>query len=425
MFRRLFCFFSLFLMAQTGAHAQPLPDRRPMTGIAVDSEGKSLSGALISVRRESDVGSATFWGASTASDARGNFRFPYAEVGRYFLSGELSGYASISNQWVVWNATSSPLRLRFERLVTLTLPVTRPDGLPAMNSSFWVRLRGDGNAGQTTRQVSSDAQGQISLPDLMPANYSIFAASTDGFALQRGVALRRNLSQPLSLQKGGQLSVLTREKGSQRPLGGAQLTLVPENEAQALKLGGDASDIEDDFGSLSARGDRLVTVSRDGDGRISLENVPPGRYRARVHLAGYETAPTQVVEIGAGLNREISWDLVPKPGSATSLTLQLSGAPANGAIAGEYALRLLRIAENGALEPEQDTPFSPGGHPGRRALADESGKIVLFPLIPGRYRVFVAPRTVGKELEDGRNEAASLDVSVPLSGATASLTLKP
>jgi hypothetical protein len=422
MFRSFLSLLLVFWAVPTVA--QPLPDRRPLLGAVLDSAGKPLENAVVSLRRESETTPATFWGASVSSDARGEFRFPLAEVGRYFLSVEVPGFAPISNQWVVWTPTSPPLRLRLERLVTLRLQIARPDGLPAQNLSFWVRLRGQGNAGQTTRRARTDAQGTLSIAELMPSNYAIFAVSSEGFASKRDISLRAGTEQKLELQKGGELKVSVRETTTQRPLGGALLTLVPENAAEAQRLTGNATEVEEDLGILAAGGDRLAQVSRDGDGSVSLSNLPPGRYRARLTLAGYQTAQTQAVLIEAGLATEISWTLAPQTAATMGLALQLRGAGGTAVAAGEYALRLMRIGENGALEPEGDTPFLPGGHPGRRALSNADGLLRLFPLAAGRYRVFVAPRAPDGDLENGPAEATSLDVTVPAEGATATLALK-
>jgi hypothetical protein len=112
------------------------------------------------------------------------------------------------------------------------------------------------------------------------------------------------------------------------------------------------------------------------------------------------------------------------------LTLQLSepDAAPGQVVSGEFLLRLLLIEANGQLrgdDADEEVAFSPGGSGGRRALANSSGQIVLFPLKPNRYRIFVSRRVPGQEVEAGSREAASIDVTVPATGTTASLVLKP
>ncbi len=442
MFRAFFRLFSLLFLIARFAAAQPLPDRAPIVGTARDSAGKPLEGALISLRRQDGSGAFTFWGAVAASDARGAWRFAQAEAGRYYLSAEVPGFAPISNQNVEWKAGDAPLQLRFERLVNLTLKVATPDGSPLANAPIWLRLRGDGSVGQITRRESTDETGTVVFDSLLPATYALFGAAPGGFASQSGVELRGNQSLEWTLQTGGALQIAVVEAAprrvgaTKRALGGATLSLTPENAAEAARSLGVGADLNENVALLAAGGDPLALLSRDGDGQISIASVPPGRYLARLNLPGYAAPAPQKVVVAGGKTAQLIFGLAPAAttpgeepasgGAAASLTLDLRIKDALGAEKsapiGEWAVRVLPIDENGALAPETNEGgvFSAGGNAARRALSDSGGQITLFPLAAGRYRVFVAPRT-----PPGTDppEAASLDISVPASGAQATLVL--
>lgn len=419
MFRR-FLGFSLLVAWPSLALAQPLADRVPLLGRAIDSSGQPLAGVLISVRRQEESGAHAFWGASAATGARGEFRFPGAEAGRYYISAESPGFAPISNRSLTWTADAAPLDLKLQRLVRLRLSVTRPDGSPAANAPFWVRLRGNGDAAQVTSRLRSDGAGQVEVASLAPATYSVFLTAPDGYARASEVNLRADATQKLALQPGGSLRATVRESGTDsRFVGGAILSLLPASTGTPRAPG--PAPIED-AAFLAASGQRLDLFSRDGDGQIALDGVPPGRYTARLSVPGAASPPPQSVEIVAGASCALSWLVARAPGAP--LTLQLNEPDGQIAAPGEATLRLLPINDDGTLrsaELSDDAPFVPGDN-GRRAVIEASGKITVFPLAPGRYRVFVARRQT--QPDAGPSEAASLDVSIPPEGATASLVLK-
>lgn len=408
----------LFLvLTARAAHSQPLPDRQPIVGRALDAEGQPLAGAVISIRRQNRNGSYAFWGATTVTGGRGEFRFPHAETGRYFLDAARDGFAPLAGQSLLWNLHSEPLQLQLGRLVALQLRISRPDGAPAAQTPVWMRLRAKGKVAQTTLRALPDTNGRVRWEKLPPADYSLFVAGADGFFRRDDLALRADASLDVRLEKGGSLRVSVRENGAlARSVGGAELSLVPE-----------ASDIRGEreiISILAAQGERLALISRDGDGSIELLNIPPGRYLASLSFSGYRIEP-KPVEIAAGQNLDLSWVLPAKP--AASLALQLRSPHAGQTVTGEIALRFLPIKADGTLTGEEFSEAI-GGAPDasreRRALSDENGKIAIFPLRAGRYRVFVAPRASGFDLENGPAEAASVDVLIPPDGATATLTLK-
>lgn len=419
------------LCAARIATAQPLPDRAPLSGVALDEAGKPLAGALISLRRQEANGPYTFWGATTASDARGAWRFPQSEAGRYYLSAEAPGFAPLPNQSFHWKAGDASLRLRFDRLLALQLKLFAPDGKALANAPAWIRLRGDGTVGQLTRRLNTDGEGVASLDGLLPATYALFLAAPGGFAIQNGLSLRAGKTLELTLQRGGALAANVTQNGASRGVGGAILSLTPENPAEAARALGNSADGNENVALLASGGDSLSLLSRDGDGQIEIQNLPPGRYLARLLSSQYAAPEPRGFTVVAGQTTNLDLELAPlSPANSSpfaALTLNLRSKKSDGtetpAPPREWSLRVLPIDANGALAPDTspDTLWVPGGNVARRARSDERGQITLFPLRAGRYRVFVAPRT--SPAQGAEPEAASLDVSVPAAGAAATLVV--
>jgi hypothetical protein len=418
-------FFSLLLLLLTCglASAQPLPDRQPLVGVALDDAGKPVPGVYIALRRQDGEGSYAFWGAATATDGHGQFKFSQAEIGRYYLNAELEGFAPIYNQPVTWNTKASPLQVRMNRLVNLTLKLSLPDGSPAKNVAVWVRLRGEGYAGQTTRQAVSDGNGLVVLDDLQPSNYSMVLSTSAGYLIKDRFPLRSNSTEEVPLKVGGSLRVTVKEPGtSSRGLGGARVSLIPQDQEEAIRMLGDAATAGEDFAVIAAMGQRIALVSREGDGVVSVSNLPAGRYMLKVSGAAFPGQNPRPVTITAGETTALDWVVTPKQSSKASLELQLRDEVGKAA-SGDFELRLLPIASNGSLVLNEITGEAPGGDTGRRATADGSGRINVYPLAPGRYRFFVSPARP-QDSDDEITESPSVDVIVTPSGATASIVLK-
>ena len=478
-FRAFSSFFVVFLflgMARTGA-AQPLPDRFPLGGFALDANSKPLSGAIITLRRQSENGSYAFWGGETTSDARGVFRFERAETGRYYLNAEFAGFAPISSQIIDWKLGDAPLRLRFERLVTLELQLFAPQSaatatknegptsVPLAQSPVWVRLRGDGSAGQSTRRAQTDNEGKISVAGLLPAIYSIYISTPRGYMIQSGVALQSEaapsyISNPISnpiplrvsLQPGGTLEVSVTQKNAAsseptetpRFVGGIILSLTAANAAESTRLLGVSASSNENFALLASGNDSIALTSRDGDGTIEVLQLPPGNYIARGLLPSGTLSDAQPVTIASGQIARVAFEalLAPQSQAALTLTLRRNSLSAGAtdpdpktataeAASGEFSLRILPIDAKGALirnseESPETLALWPGGTPARRARADKNGQITIFPLRIGRYRVFVTPRSLSLQQNGAtknEDESVSLDIDVPASGASATLIL--
>lgn len=386
--------------------AQPLPDRAPMVGVALDSAGGALPDAYLVLRRKQDSGAFAFWGGATQADAAGQWSFPDAEEGLYLLSVEAPGYAPIQNLEVNWKRGAAPLRLQLMPLVDLTFKLRAPDGKPVANAPVYAHLSSADPSGQIARAALSDAGGEFVVPGVRAGSYALYLRAPQGYAtLDLTVSQADAAAREVTLQAAGALRVRLSDDAG-RALGGAALT---------LSAGAKGDDVlGEDYALLASGGDRNALVTRDGDGSIEVGGLPPGRYTPRLYLPGYDAVAPQTIEIKAGEVAELN---VKVPARQTpTLTLDLLTPVDKPYIAGEVSLRILPLADNGALGGG-DLPFFPGGTGGRRALPGADGRVTLFPVKEGRYRLFVTPRpqTPG----EATPEATPVDVTITAQGATA------
>lgn len=425
MFRRFLVALAIFGGSQ-GAQAQPLPDRLPLEGVVVDEENRPVSEALVSIRRQDDTATAAFWGGEVRAGKNGQFGFPLAEEGRYYLNFEAPGFAPGQNLALDWKAGSPRPRLQLQRLATLVLRFSRPDGSPLANESLFVRLRGEvaANFSQVLLRPRTDNNGLVRLNDLAPATYALWARAKSGFALRNALVVKgSNAPQPLeiSIQQGASVSVAARDASGQS-LGGAQLSLAPLDAAQAALLAGELAEPGEDYALLAAGNDRAALVTRDGVGTLVLDAIAPGKYRARLSLPGYGAAPSREVELRAGQNSALDWEFPARKGAVLGLRINDSaGQPlANAAI----SLRVLPIASDGTLRDETEE-LAPGEAPnldfvttgaaGRRVVTDSAGRAALYPLKPGRYRLFASRSRLANDWsEQTARESAARDVEIAL-----------
>lgn len=405
--RSHFALFLVFSLCFAPIQAQPLPDRRPFLGRVTNEDGIGIEGATVALRRQDDSGSYAFWGEVAVTGKMGQFSFPDAEEGRYYLTVEAPGHAQLQNQTLNWFENSPVPPLLLQRLATAVFRVMQSDK-PLANATVWARLKGDGDAGQQVISLRTNAEGKATLPNLVPARYSIHLMVPEkGFSIQNGVKISFNktpIIKDFPLETGGALQIRALEQPSNssenarpRGIGGATLALVPASPAEASRLMGDLADPGENMALLAVQNQRALLSTRDGDGTVELHDLAPGRYTARIQVPG-QNAPPQPVEIVAGQTANLNFSLPTRPNPVAPLIIALrdtTGAPAPANR--EWLIRLLPVAKNGGLRPDDDdddgpAPFFPGGNGGRRALSDENGQISLYPLKPNNFRVLVAAR---------------------------------
>ena len=410
------------------AICQPLPDRAPLTGVVVNAKGAPVAGALLSIRRSNPNLSVAFWGATTASDDAGNFSFPDAEEGDYAFTVEAPGYAVISYFEAKWRVGAAPVRITMDRLLDVTLNVRAPDGSPVADAPVYLRLRQEDASTEKPINARTDAGGQLRVPGITPGVYALYLSAPQGFAslFDLNVAEPIAPTRDVTLQPGGALKLtLTDELG--RALGGATLSLSPATIEESRRLFGFEGGPGEDFALLAARNNRNLLVSRDGDGTIELDNLPPGVYSPRVALPGYRFDNLQPITISTSARAELKLSAPSR--RARTLTLQLRTPDDKPYVAGEVSLRVLPLAANGQMggdpppnpDDADDLPFFPSGPGGRRVLPDAKGQVTLFPVKAGHYRIFAAPQI--KDPAKNPPEATPVDVTIGASGATATVVV--
>ncbi len=407
-------------------YAQPLPDRAPITGVVADARGEPIAGALLSLRRSNSNLSVAFWGATALSDDAGNFVFPDAEEGDYALSVQTPGYALLPYREIKWRAGNAPVKITLDRLLNFKLNLRAPDGSPVANAPVYLRLRPSNVNGQQFINARSNDKGEIEVEEIKPDKYAMYLRAPQGYALlfDLGVVEPETPPRTIQLQNAGALKLtVTDDLG--RALGGANLSLSPATVEESRRLSGFDVGPGDDFALLAASNNRNALVTRDGDGTLELDGLPPGVYAPRVSLPGYRFDTLEPVTIAAGATTPFNVKVPTR--RARTLNLQLRTPDDKPYTAGEVSLRILPIAANGQLggdpppnpDDADDLPFFPSGPGGRRALPNARGEVVLFPVKAGRYRIFASPQIK----EPGKNppEATPVDVTITSAGATATV----
>jgi hypothetical protein len=169
--------------------------------------------------------------------------------------------------------------------------------------------------------------------------------------------------------------------------------------------------------------DRSGITTPDNDGNLVLNDLPVGRYSAIMMLPGWPRLPEQSVNIEAGKTAEAEWVFEPKASASLTLTVQdKNAAPWSNR---EILIRsqVLNPADGQATMdfiPGMQ-PFFPGSNL-RRGTTDAQGKLTLYPLRPGKYRLWVAPRDASGNA--GRGNAVDQEVNVPAEGGAATFKLQ-
>ncbi len=419
--------FVPFIALARPAFCQPLPDRAPIIGVVSTVKGDPIAGVLLSLRRSEPRSNAAFWGATTQSDTAGNFSFSDAEEGDYALTAEAPGYATLPYFEISkWRAGNAPLRVTLDRLIDFTLNLRAPDGSPVVNAPVFLRLRPADINGQMLINARSNDKGEVLVPGVKPGNYAVYLRAPSGFAQLSDFAVVEPATAPreVALQVGGALK-MTVSDSLGRALGGANLSLYPPPTSSAGVSATPMPGGPEDFALLGASNNRNLLVSRDGDGTLNLDGLPPGVYTPRLSLPGYIFGDLQLITIAAGAPVELKVEAPSR--RARTLNLQLRTPDGKPYIKGEVSLRVLPVAANGQLggdpppnpDAADDLPFFPSGPGGRRVLPDDQGRVALFPVKAGHYRIFASPQI--KEPGQTPPEATPVDVTITTTGATATV----
>jgi len=173
---------------------------------------------------------------------------------------------------------------------------------------------------------------------------------------------------------------------------------------------------------ISAAGDLTVLTTREGDGTVTLNDLPPGNYTARLMLPGEPNIPNRNVQITAGTTTALNWQ--PPEVDGVPLKLQLVSGSGSPLASRDCNIRVLPIGPAPSTSPGAPVTGGPIGGPvwfgfsgPRHGVSDGGGNLTLFPLHPGKYRVWVSLRT---PIDSAAN---AVDADVTATGSTATVTV--
>jgi hypothetical protein len=381
--------------------AQPLPERHPVAGRLVDETNTPIKGAVIMIRRQNDLGPATFWGTRLATDADGRFTFPDAEEDSYYISVTAPGYAPLQSKPIVIDSNTRTLDLKMDRLAVLNARFLKPDGTPLAGAKITLLLRSDPQTDPIFQPVTTDANGVISISNIVPGKFTVQAISSGiGVVTLKDMAIRyTDDTHPIDMQlhTGGTLRLVAKEgKPGGRALGGAVPSLIvgkvgsddPRNKSQL--------DIAGDTMLYLQHNAGVPFVTRDGDGTLDINDVEPGVYTVRLYEPSYKTPDAQTVEIKPGATTALNFDFDAKP-SAVPLTVTIQTGKDTPVANTEFVVQLKPGAEGGPeLAPPPAVPNVNAARNAvangflRRAVTDNDGKLVLYPIQPNKWRVAVS-----------------------------------
>lgn len=422
------------------AQAQPLPERRPLSGRVVTSNNTPIKGATVTIRQQTDIAPATFWGARVATDANGEFSFPDAEEGAYYITIVSTGFAPLQNKSYIVDATTPSLLITLERLATLPLHVLKPDNTALAGAMLTVRMQADQLPSLPLLRVTTDANGNTTLPGLLPGNYLIQAVAEGvGVVTLRNVEVRYVVEPKtldVQLKAGGTLRVVARESQADnepRPVGGATITFTTAAslDTEAAK----APNLPDDMmlyvmqsmQSMQAVGGSAL-VTRDGDGVLQVADVAPGTYTVRLFSPLHKPVVAQTVEVKAGetATAEFLAEATSPPAVLTILVRDIKDKPIADT---EFFVQLRPGAGGntfgpGAPPPAPEVPQAirnlfGGGNFIRRGRTDKDGTLTLYPVQLGKWRVtLIVPPT-----PEGNPGSSAKDVTVTAQGGTVTIPI--
>ena len=331
------------------ALAQPLPERRVLTGRVTDDAGNPLPRINITLQRENDLGAYAFWGTVAVTDAQGRYRIDNAEDGSYLISAEADNFANVQNQHLRIDANSNVWDVRLQRLTRLKLKLKNAQGEILPTARLAIRLSRSSSASnsiafarKTQRRAQTNDKGELEIPNIEPGTYQLeIALPGAGFAQIDAFEVKyeaQPIAREVQLEHGGNVTFVAREAiagekdENGRLLGGAILTLGEDvqptdlERAQGVLVRQGAMDLGNLY-AWSSDGSRAVTG--DSDGALDLQDLAPGNYTARLILPGYAPGEAQNFAIKSGQNQTLTFDLKSRgPAVAGAFVVQDgTGAP--------------------------------------------------------------------------------------------------
>lgn len=397
-------FLLVFALISRGdeLRAQPLPERRPLSGRVSSLKGVPVFGAEIQIKRKEANANAVFWGASVLSDVMGEFNVPDAEEGDYLITVFAPGYETWSEPYTL-REYEPPIRVLLRRKVSLIFTLLSPDGEPVRGKSAavfgyvtkagqWQRNNQPGIPLGTTSLTTP--RGECTLLNRSEGIYHELYVAVRGVGYARWTEKVELLEGgthhfDLHLQKAtAALRVTVHEESPDstakgRPLGAAQ---IHPQVVQPLQ----ASD--------KALADWLFRqndlVSRDGAGTVELTNLLPGHYEIRIStplncsLARFAEF-VRSVDIESDEEKEVAFRFPACSDNTPALQITLhdeQGRPLKQRNVRFFCVPLDETT--GANLPfaearERRLPFPSI----RRGTTDEQGNLTIYPFWTGLWRI--------------------------------------
>ncbi len=209
------------------------------------------------------------------SGADGKASFANLPVGNYTFDVTCTGYESKSESVTIARNTTSNVSLTINKIITAQVNVK--DG--AGNNVAWnasVRVTGNG----VDQTKTTDASGNVTFS--LPAGQYLFAAAYtyDGYySNDSKTILLSDETSSVNLtmvRKVGSLTLIVKDKASQQPISGVEIT----------------KSYTDD-----------VLGYTDGDGKLTLNDVPTGSYYYTARKVGYQ-GMINGVDVNEGTNEK-------------------------------------------------------------------------------------------------------------------------
>jgi len=443
------------------ASAQPLPEKVPVAGRIVTPENTPVAGATVTIARQNRTDFASFWGDRVATNANGEFSFLDAEEGAYVITVTAPGFAPVTRSPLVVAAGVPATRLVLERMATLKLRVLKPDKSPAAKAAVAVRLQAtlddppDGRRRKPSEwPTATDADGSLLLENIIPGGYTLHLVAPGlGVVMLSGLDLHYAVNPAtvdVTLHSGGTVSVVAREMVAgkvARPLGGAIILMtpvpaVPHAPTAAAPVVAPAPAAAPNAATpavnavvwpepaalmvqQSVLGTNGSVLTHEDSGSLQIADVPPGNYVVRLYSQVHKPVAAQTVEVRSAQTVNLEFNAEPiAPLASLEIEVHAGDKPVSDS---EFQLQLrLPGTVGGGAAPASDIPvevqraFTAPVFL-RRARTDKNGVLTVHGLLPGRWRVSIAP--LGKV--DGTLAGAYKSVNVPLSGGSITLTLPP
>lgn len=369
----------------------------------------------MTLRRASANPGKAFWGGMTATDERGEFAFPDAEIGSYLIS-----FAPLTQRIHPLRNTPTPIvsstNLRFvpvfnqpveivpgsegrwtlQQLLDPRVVLRDPTGTLVTRGAFSVLLTGAAPAapGEAARDEAGLAlnllrprlqripigpDGVAVLRDMQPGRYSARGVVPDVGFIETGpfdIGAENAPALQWKLSPGAKLK-LTARNAAGKALGGITVMLTqPSGEATAGITIVDNSPL-----SRAASADpSLATpgfVTKDGDGTFEADGLPPGSYTV---AAAWQGGVSQTVRVQLSQDKASEISVILAPRTVTSVALKVVDGQGKPRANQEMVFQL--TPEN-AVEPR----VAARRIMTRYARTDAEGIATLFPIRRGRLKV--------------------------------------